>query len=219
MKGSCLLALGLALALGGCAGPRIADPNAAPPLAADQTPVAPVEQAADGTVSEEFYQPTLHGIIAMQGGYGAGSTAQPVATKWRRGRTGAEFTLRLDPNDVTLQPVEPGRYMLLAAETEGGEFVDVGDASGAPREITVTVDPGEVVYAGSFGFRATTIKPKPAKKDPKKKSPTSPAPDAATSREVMLVQVRDQSEAARAAMKARFPQKAAAMKKRLVAAK
>ena len=207
------MALGLALALGGCAGPRIADPNAAPPLAADQTPVAPVEQAADGTVSEEFYQPTLHGIIAMQGGYGA--QGQPVVTKWRRGRTGAEFTLRLDPNDVTLQPVEPGRYMLLAAEAEGGEFVDVGDASGGPREITVTVDPGEVVYAGSFSFRAAAVKPRPAKKDAKKK----PAPDATTPQEVMLVQVRDQSGAARTALQARFPQKAASMKKRLVAAK
>ncbi|MGE0212166.1 MAG: hypothetical protein AB7S41_10775 [Parvibaculaceae bacterium] len=221
-KSGFLIVLGVLLAVSGCAAPRVIDANApSPPLAADQPPPPPVEQAGDGTISDAFYQPTLHGIIALQGGYGAQGQAQPLVTKWRRGRTGPEFTLRLDPNDVTVQAVEPGRYMLLAAEDGNGQFVDVGDASGAPREITVTVDPGEVVYAGSLGFRVATVKPKPAKKDAKKKKPPAPpAPDvAAGPREVMLVQVRDQSGAARTAVQARFPQKAAAMKKRLVAAK
>lgn len=221
MRSACLTVLGMALALAGCSGPRIADSNApSPPMAMNQTPPPAVEQTGDGTVSEEFYQPTLHGIIALQGGLGAQAQARPVVTRWRRGRTGAEFTLSLDPNDVTLQPVEPGRYTLLAAEGEGGQFVEIGDASGNPRAITVTVDPGEVVYAGSFSFRTASVKPKPAKKDLKKKPPAPPpATEAAAPREVMLVDVRDQSGAARNALKTRFPQKAASMKKRLVAAR
>lgn len=211
-----------AVALAGCTAPHVGDANAPSPPLEMTGPPQPVQQAGDGTISEALYQPTLHGIIALQGGYGAEGSAGPVVTKWRRGRTGPEFTLLLKPGEVTLQPVEPGRYMLVAAEDAKGRFVGVGDASGSPREVTVSVDPGEAVYAGSFSFRTAAVTPKRAKRDAtKKKKPPAPPPasEETAPEEVMLVEVRDRSGAARTALQARYPQKAAAMKKRLAAAR
>lgn len=214
MRGILLLAQGLLVALlvTGCAAPRVGDRPAPQAEAQAEQPFEP--EPEDGTISAELYQPTLHGILAVHGGFGAPTDAAPVNTRWRRGGSGQEFTLRLDPNEVTVQPLEPGRYTIIAAEGGGRDDLEFADKSGKPRSATVVIDPGEVVYAGEIFIREATIKTKPAKKDPKQKTPPPPA-----SREVLVIEVKDRADLAKIALSERYPQQARAMKKRLLAAR
>lgn len=132
-----------------------------------------------GLISDEFYQPTNHALVAIQAG---GQSA--LTTEWRRSGSSDGFSVVLNPGKYEAFGLNPGRYMLVAAKADGDNF-DFGGADGTGEPV-LSVEPGEVVDAGILMLRKNG--------------------------ERAVVQISDNPTAARAAIQARYPLQAQAMK-------
>ena len=137
-----LLAAGTALlVLEGCQTPAVEQTRAEPPGVA---------------ISSPAYQPDIHAVLALNGGYGTIKSAGPLITQWRREGSGESFSLTLSPDVAAVQALTPGVYDLVSA-TSGGKDV-LGE--GAAGVSAITLEPGDVVYAGRLMMREVTVKSK-----------------------------------------------------------
>ena len=131
-----------------------------------------------GLVSDEFYQPTNHALVAIQNG-----TGTPLTAEWQRTGSSEGFSVVLNPGKYETFGLNPGQYVLVTAKAESDTYEFGGDNVGGP---VLAVEPGDVVDAGILlvnkkGGRVT-------------------------------VQIKDDPTAARAAIQARYPLQARAMK-------
>ena len=120
---------------------------------------ASVEPADAGTpvVERGRYQPSFHGLLVLQGGEGRDRGAGGLETVWRREGTNQTFDLTLSPLETTIVALNPGRYRLSsAAGSSGRNYLD--ELGGAAAGI-VTINPGDVIYAGLILAREDNGRP------------------------------------------------------------
>ena len=131
-------------------------------------------------IAAEAYQPAFHGLLVLQGGAGADAAdAEALDTVWVREGTTQEFSALLSPDSPTILALNPGRYRLVRAGT--------GKLLAGP----VTLDPGDVIYAGLILAQS---------KDGK-----------------TVIVAQDRAGSARPMLEAQYPRQAPFLKKRLLA--
>jgi hypothetical protein len=113
------------------------------------------------TVSAFLYQPTIHAILVIDGGYGTRKSAEPMVTEWRREGSGETFKLTLSTDSAAVQALTPGVYDLVGASAGGKNFFGQGEGEAAPvRVLPLILEPGDVVYAGRLLLREEVSKDK-----------------------------------------------------------
>ncbi len=136
--------LAVALVLAACSSSPDEDTDA---LDEPQTPTS-------NHIPEDIYQPTVHAILALGGGYEAGDTGNAIQTIWRRAGTGQSVRLRLSPGEVTVQAMDAGRYVLDSLVVDGSELLVSGAGEQAASPVgDVVLDPGDVIYGGDLVVR------------------------------------------------------------------
>jgi len=174
------------------------------PSARDSGPKAAA--TAEPTVTEELFQPTVHAILAMSGGFGTAKSAVVVETVWQRKGSDERFTAALMPDRVEVKTLKPGHYALVKAVAGGNDLLAVEAKDARPLAVELSLDPGDVVYIGKLLLREETRKRKV-----KKNGKTS-------TEEVrrIVLDVRDDMASAKAAVSESHPLQASALKRRLV---
>jgi hypothetical protein len=173
-------------------------------------PVDNVPPAAPGppqpTVSEELFQPTVHAILAMSGGFGTAKSATAVETVWQRKGSEERFTASLMPDRVEVKTLKPGHYALVKAVADGNDLLAEQGSDARPLAVELSLDPGDVVYIGKLLLREETRRRK-VKKDGK-----------TATQEVkrVVLDVQDDMKSAKAAVSEVHPLQAPALKRRLV---
>ena len=168
----------------------------------DNVPSAPPQP----TVSEELFQPTVHAILAMSGGFGTAKSATAVETVWQRKGSQERFTASLMPDRVEVKTLKPGHYALVKAVAGGNDLLAEQGNDVRPLAVELSLDPGDVVYIGKLLLREETRKRK-VKKDGK-----------TATQEVkrVVLDVQDDMKSAKAAVSEVHPLQAPALKRRLV---
>jgi|SRR5690349_19846326 len=158
------------------------------------------------TVSEELFQPTVHAILAMSGGFGTAKSATAVETVWQRKGSEERFTASLMPDRVEVQTLKPGHYALVKAVADGNDLMAEQGSDARPLAVELSLDPGDVVYIGKLLLRQETRRRK-VKKDGK-----------TATQEVkrVVLDVQDDMKSAKAAVSEVHPLQAPALKRRLV---
>ena len=158
------------------------------------------------TVSEELFQPTVHAILAMSGGFGTAKSATAVETVWQRKGSQERFTASLMPDRVEVKTLKPGHYALVKAVAGGNDLLAEQGNDVRPLAVELSLDPGDVVYIGKLLLREETRKRK-VKKDGK-----------TATQEVkrVVLDVQDDMKSAKAAVSEVHPLQAPALKRRLV---
>ena len=106
------------------------------------------------SIPENIYQPTVHGILALSGGFDDGDSVQPIVTVWRRAGTEQSVRIPLSPDDVNVQALHAGRYVLDSLVVDGRELVVTGDDDRKQSPVSdVVLDPGDVIYGGDLIVR------------------------------------------------------------------
>jgi hypothetical protein len=174
------------------------------PSARDNAPKAAA--TAEPTVTEELFQPTVHAILAMSGGFGTAKSAVVVETVWQRKGSEERFTAALMPDRVEVKTLKPGHYALVKAVAGGNDLLAEKAKDARPLAVELSLDPGDVVYIGKLLLREETRKRKV-----KKNGKTS-------TEEVrrIVLDVRDDMASAKAAVSESHPLQAPALKRRLV---
>lgn len=113
----------------------------------DREPPAPPPVSA---ASENFYQPGVHAILAVSGGFGSAAEGEPIDTTWRRVGSEQRLRLNLSPQKVTVQPVVAGRYVLEQIRVDGRDILVTSDGEKRAAVNDVVLDPDEVVYVGDL---------------------------------------------------------------------
>jgi hypothetical protein len=174
------------------------------PSARDSVPKA--QATAEPTVTEELFQPTVHAILAMSGGFGTAKSAVVVETVWQRKGSEERFTAALMPDRVEVKTLKPGHYALVKAVAGGNDLLAVEAKDARPLAVELSLDPGDVVYIGKLLLREETRKRKVRKNG---KTSTEEV------RRVVL-DVKDEMASAKAAVSESHPLQAPALKRRLV---
>lgn len=146
-------------------------------------------------VGAALYQPTIHAVLAIDGGFGVADAVEPLVTEWQREGSGETLRITLAPKEVAVEALAPGVYRLVGAAS-GGRRV-LGEEEGlapASRVSVIVLDPGDVVYAGRLMVRERAGK-------------------------VLAVEVGGDPEPARTAIRLRYPREAERMKPRLLTVK
>jgi hypothetical protein len=174
------------------------------PSARDNAPKAAA--TAEPTVTEELFQPTVHAILAMSGGFGTAKSAVVVETVWQRKGSEERFTAALMPDRVEVKTLKPGHYALVKAVAGGNDLLAEKAKDARPLAVELSLDPGDVVYVGKLLLREET-----RKRRVKKNGKTS-------TEEVrrIVLDVRDDMASAKAAVSESHPLQAPALKRRLV---
>jgi hypothetical protein len=175
------------------------------PSALDNRPKA-ATTSAEPTVTEELFQPTVHAILAMSGGFGTAKSAVAVETVWQRKGSEERFTAALMPDRVEVKTLKPGHYALVKAVAGGNDLLAVEAKDARPLAVELSLDPGDVVYIGKLLLREETRKRKVRK-------------DGKTSTEEVrrvVLDVKDDMASAKAAVSESHPLQAPALKRRLV---
>ncbi len=174
------------------------------PSARDNAPKAAA--TAEPTVTEELFQPTVHAILAMSGGFGTAKSAVVVETVWQRKGSEERFTAALMPDRVEVKTLKPGHYALVKAVAGGNDLLAEKAKDARPLAVELSLDPGDVVYIGKLLLREET-----RKRRVKKNGKTS-------TEEVrrIVLDVRDDMASAKAAVSESHPLQAPALKRRLV---
>ena len=162
-----------------------------PSCQAPEVAESPAE-AGNLRVGAALYQPTIHAVLALDGGFGHAGAAEPLVTEWRREGSGETLRITLEPGVVAVEALAPGVYRLVGAASGGRRLL--GEEEGiepASRVSAIALDPGDVVYAGRLTVREEAGK-------------------------VLVVEVGGDSELARTAIQLRYPREAARMKPRLM---
>ena len=104
-------------------------------------------------VPEIVYQPSIHAIVAMSGGFGPQGSAQPAVTFWRLEGVDQVVEVPLSPDTVTVQTIVAGRYQLERVTVKGRELL-ITDSEGSEDSplSAMALEPGEVIYAGEIFF-------------------------------------------------------------------
>jgi len=162
--------------------------------------------SAEPTVTEELFQPTVHAILAMSGGFGTAKSAVVVETVWQRKGSEERFSAALMPDRVEVKTLKPGHYALVKAVAGGNDLLAAEARDAKPLAVELSLDPGDVVYIGKLLLREETRKRKV-----KKNGKTS-------TEEVrrIVLDVRDDMASAKAAVSESHPLQASALKRRLV---
>jgi hypothetical protein len=174
------------------------------PSARDSSPKAAA--TAEPTVTEELFQPTVHAILAMSGGFGTAKSAVVVETVWQRKGSDERFTAALMPDRVEVKTLKPGHYALVKAVAGGNDLLAVEARDARPLAVELSLDPGDVVYIGKLLLREETRKRKVRKNG---KTSTEEV------RRIVL-DVRDDMASAKAAVSESHPLQAPSLKRRLV---
>ncbi|MGI9465238.1 MAG: hypothetical protein ACR2OM_14945 [Aestuariivirgaceae bacterium] len=112
---------------------------------------APANQAG---VPENIYQPTVHAILALSGGYSSSEQTQAIETVWRRAGADQSVRLALTPGTVTVRAMLAGRYVLDSLVVDGHELLVTGDDGRKASPVSdVVLDPGDVTYVGDMLVR------------------------------------------------------------------
>jgi hypothetical protein len=173
------------------------------PSAVDVTPKA---VPAEPTVTDELFQPTVHAIVAMSGGFGTAKSAVAIETVWERKGSEERFTAALMPDRVEVKTLKPGHYSLVKAVAAGNDLLAEPAKDARPVAVELSLDPGDVVYIGKLLLREET-----RKRRVKKNGKTS-------TEEVkrIVLDVKDDMASAKAAVSESHPMQAPALKRRLV---
>ncbi len=150
MRSAMSLCVGFAtlLALAACTSPEI---NRLPSMRSGLA--VPVAQ----------YRPAADAILVINGGFGTAKSAGPLVTQWRRKTTGETFFLTLDPNIAEVQALVPGTYELVDATGIKQQVIGKGEHEfPASRLGTITLNAGDVVYAGRLLVTPQNLGKKPA---------------------------------------------------------
>jgi hypothetical protein len=158
------------------------------------------------TVTEELFQPTVHAILAMSGGFGTAKSATAVETVWQRKGSDERFTVSLMPDRVEVKTLKPGHYALVKAVAGGNDLLAEQTKDARALAVELSLDPGDVVYVGKLLLREETRKRK-VKKDGK-----------TATEEVrrVFLDVQDDMKSAKAAVSETHPLQAPSLKRRLV---
>ncbi len=158
---------------------------------------------AGAAIPDNLYQPTVHAILALSGGYGLAGSEQGIDTVWRRAGANQTVRLRLSPETVTVQTMLAGRYVLDSVVVEGRELLIKSSADSKASPVSdVLLDPGEVIYVGDLLFRERAAKNK--KKSSKKNIRR------------LVIRVRSNADKARRGIAARHGDQSSLMKIRLL---
>ncbi len=124
-------------------------------LAACSSAKSPSEESTDrAVVTENIYQPTVHAILALSGGYRSGQETQAIETAWQRAGANETVRLSLSPETVTVRPMMAGRYVLNSLVVDGHELLVTGDNERKASPVSdVVLDPGDVIYVGDMMIR------------------------------------------------------------------
>jgi hypothetical protein len=174
------------------------------PSAIDAMPKAAA--SPEPTVTEELFQPTVHAILAMSGGFGTAKSAVVVETVWQRKGSEERFTAALMPDRVEVKTLKPGHYSLVKAVAGGNDLLADQPKESRPIAVELSLDPGDVVYIGKLLLREEKRKRKVKKNG---KTATEEV------RRIVL-DVRDDMASAKAAVSESHPLQAPALKRRLV---
>ena len=158
------------------------------------------------TVTEELFQPTVHAILAMSGGFGTAKSATAVETVWQRTGTEERFTASLAPDRVEVKTLKPGHYALVKATADGNDLLADQGSNARPLAVELSLDPGDVIYIGKLLLRQETRKRK-VKKDGK---------TATEEVKRVVLDVEDDMKSAKAAVSEAHPLQASSLKRRLV---
>jgi hypothetical protein len=166
----------------------------------------PKSAPAEPTVTEELFQPTVHAIVAMSGGFGTAKSAVVIETVWQRKGSEERFTAALMPDRVEVKTLKPGHYSLVKAVTAGNDLLADQDKDARPLAVELSLDPGDVIYIGKLLLREEIRKRRVRKNG---KTSTEEV------RRVVL-DVKDDMASAKAAVSESHPLQAPALKRRLV---
>ncbi len=152
------------------------------------------------SIPESIYQPTVHGILALGGGFDDGGSVQPIVTVWRRAGTEQSVRIPLSPDDINVQALHAGRYVLDSLVVDGRELLVTGDDDRKQSPVSdVVLDPGDVVYGGDLIVRYRT----------------SDQPSSGSKRN-MVLRIQRSWERARGAIAKKYARQAANMQARLL---
>ncbi len=166
-------------------------------------PVEAEAPDAAAAIPDNLYQPTVHAILALSGGYGLAGSEQGIDTVWRRAGANQTVRLRLSPETVTVQTMLAGRYVLDSVVVEGRELLIKSSADSKASPVSdVLLDPGEVIYVGDLLFRERAAKNK--KKSSKKNV------------RQLVIRVRSNADKARRGIAAKHGDQSSLMKIRLL---
>jgi hypothetical protein len=174
------------------------------PSAVDNLPKAAA--SPEPTVTEELFQPTVHAILAMSGGFGTAKSAVAVETVWQRKGSEERFSAALMPDRVEVKTLKPGHYSLVKAVAGGNDLLAERTKDARPIAVELSLDPGDVVYIGKLLLREEKRKRKVRKNG---KTSTEEV------RRIVL-DVKDDMASAKAAVGESHPLQAPALKRRLV---
>lgn len=151
-------------------------------------------------IPENIYQPTVHGILALSGGYDDGGTLQSIETIWQRAGTGQSVRVPLSPDAVNVQALQAGRYVLASLVVDGRELLVSGDDDSRQSPVSdVVLDPGDVIYGGDL-----IVRQRSSKKNSSDKTQN------------LILRIQSNSERARQAIAVKYSRQASEMKARLL---
>ena len=151
-------------------------------------------------ISKSIYQPTVHAILALSGGFDADGDAQSIETVWHRAGTQQKVRLQLSPDQVTVQALGAGRYVLDSLVVDGRQLLVATDDESRTSPVSdVVLDPGEVIYGGDLIIR---------EREAQRASADAPRK--------LVLRISSSAKRARAAVAAKYSRQAGNMQTRLL---